>query len=151
MLGGIEIPGPFGAVGHSDADAVLHAVADAILGAAALGDLGQHFPDTSGQWKGRDSADILTAVAEMARARKGVKAHNVDVNIVLEEPRIAARRDEMRVQIAALLDMPVDMVSVKARTAEGLGPVGRGEAVEAMAVVLVAECDNGRGATTEGQ
>ncbi len=139
VLGGVEIPGPLGAVGHSDADAALHAVADAVLGAAALGDLGHHFPDTAQEWKDRDSRDILAAVVEMARSRAGLRVHNVDVNIVLEAPRIAGSRDRMREAIAGVLGVPLDRVSVKARTAEGLGPVGRGEAVEAQAVVLMVE------------
>ena len=136
-LGGVEFPGEPGLVGHSDADPVLHAVADAILGAAALGDIGEHFPDTDPRWAGADSAVILADAARIALEQAGLRPANVDVNVVAERPRQGARKREMRERLAAILDMPFECVSVKARTAEGLGPVGRGEAIEVQAVVLM--------------
>jgi len=141
ILGGVEFPGPVGLAGHSDADAVMHAVADAILGAAALGDLGEHFPDDSERWKDADSAQILRAAAQMALSRRSLEPHNVDVNIVAERPRIGDKKGRMRRNLASVLALPVESVSVKARTAEGLGPIGRGEAIEVQAVVLMRETE----------
>lgn len=138
VLGAVEFPGPLGLAGHSDADAVLHAVADAVLGAAGLGDLGDHFPDTSEQWRNADSRDILAAVVRMA-ASQGLNVHNVDVNVIAEWPRLAPQKDRMRGNLAAILGVDADRISIKARTAEGLGPVGRREAVEVHAVVLLSE------------
>ncbi len=138
VLGGVEFPGPVGLAGHSDADVVLHAVADAILGAAGLGDLGEHFPDTSDEWRGADSAQLLAQVARMAAARS-LRVHNLDVNLLAEAPRIGPKKEAMRANLASLLGLPADRVSIKARTAEGLGPVGRCEAIEAHAVVLMEE------------
>ena len=140
VLGGVEIPGPVGLLGHSDGDAVLHAVADAILGAAALGDIGEHFPDTCEQWRDADSAQILSAVVKMA-AERSLKVRNVDVNVIAQTPRLAEARDAMRRRIAELLGIPARHVSVKARSSEGLGPIGRGEAIEAQAVVLLEPID----------
>ena len=120
---------------------VLHAVADALLGAAALGDLGEHFPDTDEAWRDADSAQILARVAEMIASR-GLRVGNVDVNVHAESPRIAPRRDEMRANLASVLGIPQDCLSIKARTAEGLGPVGCGEAIAADAVVLLEEADS---------
>ncbi len=139
VLGGVEFASPVGLVGHSDADVVLHAVADAILGAAALGDLGEHFPDTCEEWKDRDSSDILSASAQMALQRRQLVPHNVDVNVVLQTPKLGDRKRQMCRNIAAVLDMDPSMVSVKARTAEHVGPVGRGEAIEVQAVVSMRE------------
>ena len=136
MLGGVEFPGPVGLAGHSDADVVLHAVADAVLGAAALGDIGEHFPDTSEEWRGADSSVILKHAVRMA-AENSLVVRNVDVNIIAQAPRIGKRKHEMRANIARLVGAPLDRVSVKARTAEGLGPVGRAEAIETHAVVLL--------------
>jgi 2-C-methyl-D-erythritol 2,4-cyclodiphosphate synthase len=138
ILGGVEFPGPVGLAGHSDADAVYHAVADAILGAAALGDLGEHFPDTSEEWRDADSARILAAVVRMAEARS-LRVCNVDLNIVAERPRIGPKKAQIRANLASLLGVQPERVSVKARTAEGLGPVGRLEAIEVHAVVLLEE------------
>jgi len=139
VLGGVEFPGPVGLAGHSDADAVMHAVADAVLGAAALGDIGEHFPDDSPRWKDADSAEILRAAAEMASARRSLQPHNVDVNIVAQTPRVGDRKAQMRRNLASALGLPLPSVSVKARTAEGLGPVGRAEAIEVFATVLMRE------------
>lgn len=136
VLGGVEFPGPVGLAGHSDADVVLHAVADAVLGAAALGDIGEHFPDTSEEWRGADSSVILKHAVRMA-AENSLVVRNVDVNIIAQTPRIGERKREMRANIARLVGTPLDRVSVKARTAEELGPVGRAEAIETQAVVLL--------------
>jgi len=140
MLAGVEFPGPVGLEGHSDADAVLHAVADAILGAAALGDLGEFFPDTDERWRDVASSDIMAEVMKMAARRKLV-VHNVDLNIIAQKPKLGEAKKEMRRNIARLVGIPVGRVSVKARTAEGLGPVGTGEAIEVQAVVLMEESD----------
>lgn len=136
-LGGIEFPGQPGLIGHSDADPVMHAVADAILGAAALGDIGEHFPDTDPEWKDADSARILAEAARLALANRSLAPVNVDVNVIAERPRLGDKKDAMRARLAEVLSLPVESVSVKARTAEGLGPVGRGEAIEVQAVVMM--------------
>jgi 2-C-methyl-D-erythritol 2,4-cyclodiphosphate synthase len=135
-LGGVEFAGEPGLVGHSDADPVLHAIADAVLGAAALGDIGEHFPDTDPEWEGADSARILGHAAEMA-AGLGFSVRNVDVNVIAERPRLSGRKAAMRARIAGILGLDEEHVSVKARTGEGLGPVGAGEAIEVQAAVLV--------------
>lgn len=136
-LGGVSFPGEPGLVGHSDADPVMHAVADAILGAAALGDIGEHFPDTDPKWEDADSAGILAEAARLAREGRGLGCVNVDVNIILQRPKLGAKKDLMRARLSQILDLPAERVSVKARTAEGLGPVGRGEAAEVHAIVLM--------------
>ncbi len=136
-LGGIEFPGQPGLIGHSDADPVMHAVADAILGAAALGDIGEHFPDTDPEWKDADSARILAEAARLALANRSLAPVNVDVNVIAERPRLGDKKDAMRARLAEVLSLPVESISVKARTAEGLGPVGRGEAIEVQAVVMM--------------
>jgi 2-C-methyl-D-erythritol 2,4-cyclodiphosphate synthase len=138
-LGGVEFPGEAGLIGHSDADPVMHAVADAILGAAALGDIGDHFPDTDPRWKDADSSLILAEAVRLAAAGRGLAPANVDVNVIAERPRLGKRKDAMRARLAEALGIPIEMVSVKARTAEGLGPVGRCEAVEVHAIVLMEE------------
>jgi 2-C-methyl-D-erythritol 2,4-cyclodiphosphate synthase len=138
VLAGIEVPHALGAVAHSDGDVVLHAVADAILGAAGLGDLGEHFPDTDPAWAGADSSGILRRVVEMAR-RKGWTPVGVDVNVLLEQPKLAPYKDKMRRRLAELLDLPADAAGLKARTMEGLGPIGEGQAVAAQAVVVLAK------------
>ncbi|MFP4176966.1 MAG: 2-C-methyl-D-erythritol 2,4-cyclodiphosphate synthase [Planctomycetota bacterium] len=136
VLGGVEFPGSRGLEGNSDADVVLHAVTDAILGAAAMGDLGRHFPDDTEEYTGIESALILEEVMEKIENR-GFEVHNVDINLIAEYPRLGDRRGEMRGRIAELLHVPVSHVSLKARSAEKMGPVGREEAVEARAVVLL--------------
>ena len=137
VLGGVEFPGEPGLVGHSDADPVMHALADAVLGAAALGDIGELFPDTDPQWKDADSAGILREALRLAAAERGLRPVNADANIIAERPRLGDRKAAIRARLAYLLGLPADRVSVKARTAEGLGPVGRGEAIEVHAVVLM--------------
>jgi 2-C-methyl-D-erythritol 2,4-cyclodiphosphate synthase len=136
MLGGIRIPSPRGLLGHSDGDVVLHAICDAILGALGAGDIGEHFPDSDPRYGGIDSAELLRQVARLMHQR-AARAGNVDVTIVAEQPRLAPHREAMRARIAALLEVAVDCVSVKAKTNEGLDAVGRGEAIAATAVVLL--------------
>lgn len=136
ILGGIEIPFERGLSGHSDADVLLHAICDALLGAAALGDIGQHFPDTDPAYQGADSAELLQKTAELV-GQAGFKICNVDATIVLERPRLGKRTTEMKARIAGLLGLAEQRVSVKATTSEGMGFVGREEGVAAHAVCLI--------------
>jgi 2-C-methyl-D-erythritol 2,4-cyclodiphosphate synthase len=136
VLGGIEIPSERGLGGHSDADVLTHAVADALLGALALGDLGQHFPDSDPRYRGISSLRLLAAVAERVRSHGG-RIVNVDATVVAERPRLADRLAAMRDRLAETLGLPVDRVSVKAKRAERLGALGRHEGIAAMAVALV--------------
>ncbi|MFQ5478919.1 MAG: 2-C-methyl-D-erythritol 2,4-cyclodiphosphate synthase [Candidatus Binatia bacterium] len=136
MLACVEIPSEFGCLGHSDGDAVSHAVCDAILGALALGDMGRHFPSTDRRWEGASSAEFLAVVAGLA-AESGARLVNLDVTVIIERPRLAPYIGAMREGLARRLGCSVACVSVKAKTADGLGAVGRGEAVEARAVALV--------------
>ena len=136
ILGGVEIPHSKGLLGHSDADALLHAITDAILGAAALGDIGSHFPDTDAQFKGADSAVLLREVARLVRA-KGFEIGNVDSTVIAQAPKLAPHIGAMRYSIAQALAVSIDQVNVKAKTAEKMGPVGEGRAMEARAVVLL--------------
>ncbi len=136
VLAGVEVPSPVGPVAHSDGDVVLHAVADAVLGAAGLGDLGEHFPDSDPAWKGAASADILGRVRRMAE-EAGWRVVSVDVNLLLERPKLADRKGEMRGRLGELLGLDADAVGLKARTFEGLGPVGAGDAACAQAVVVL--------------
>ena len=136
ILGGVEIPHTKGLLGHSDADALLHAITDALLGAAALGDIGSHFPDTDVRFKGADSCVLLAEAARQVRD-KGYAIANVDSTVIAQAPKLAPHIGAMRARIAEVLDLTVDQVNVKAKTAEKLGPVGAGEAMEARAVVLL--------------
>lgn len=146
VLGGVEIAHDKGLLGHSDADAALHAIADALLGACALGDIGQHFPDTDAAYKDADSRELLRRVAALVR-EAGWQPVNVDVTVIAQEPRLAPHIAAMRAATAAALDVGVDTVSFKATTMERLGPIGEGQAIAAEAVVLVARhCSS----TTEG-
>ena len=136
MLGGVKIPGAWGLRGHSDADALLHAITDAVLGAAGLGDIGEHFPDTDPAWKDAPSAALLAEVLTKAEAR-GLHVVNVDCTVVAERPRLSPHKQAMRERIAALIGVDASAVNIKATTHEGMGPVGRGEGIAAMAVVLL--------------
>ena len=136
VLGGVEIPAARGLGGHSDADVLTHAVADALLGALALGDLGQHFPDSDPRYRGISSLRLLGAVVDRVRSHGG-QVVNVDATVVAEAPRLADRIDAMRTRLAETLGLAVDRVSVKAKRAEQLGTLGRQEGIAAMAVVLV--------------
>ena len=136
VLGGITLPFDKGLLGHSDADALLHAITDALLGAAGLGDIGSHFPDTEAQFQGADSAVLLAEAARIVRA-KGYAIGNVDSTVIAQAPRMAPYIGEMRARIAQVLGIAPDCVNVKAKTAEKMGPVGLGQAIEARAIVLL--------------
>ena len=136
VLGGIEIDHASGLLGHSDADVLLHAITDALLGAAALGDIGTHFPDTDAAFRGADSVVLLTEAARRVRAQ-GYEIGNIDSTVVAQAPRLAAHMAAMRARIATALGVALEQVNVKAKTAERLGPVGQGLAMEARAVVLL--------------
>ena len=136
VLGGVTIPHTHGLLGHSDADALLHAITDALLGAAALGDIGQHFPDTAAAFKGADSLVLLTEAARRV-AVAGFTIVNLDSTIVAQAPRLAAHIPAMRSRIAAALGLDEAVINVKAKTAEQMGPVGEGRAIEARAVCLL--------------
>ena len=137
ILGGVEIPSPVGALGHSDADVLAHAISDALLGAAALGDLGGHFPDTDDRWQNADSMDLLGHCrAEVHRA--GYRIENIDATIVLQQPKLAPHITRMRENIAARLALSLMQVSVKAKTSEGMGYTGDGSGIAAYAVTILA-------------
>lgn len=136
ILGGVRIPFERGLQGHSDADVVLHAVADALLGAAALGDIGEHFPDTDPRWSGLDSAELLAQVVAMV-AQAGWHPVNCDLTIHAQRPKLLPYKAAIRTSVARLLGLPEGSVNVKAKTGELVGPVGREEAIVADAVVLL--------------
>ena len=136
VLGGVTIPHSHGLYGHSDADALCHAVTDALFGAAAMGDIGHHFPDTDERFRGADSLALLAEAARRV-VQAGWQIVNVDSTIVAQAPKMAPHILAMRQRIARALGVELDQVSVKAKTAEGMGPVGRGESMEARAVCLV--------------
>ena len=136
MLGGVRIPHSRGVVAHSDGDVVLHALCDALLGAAGLGDIGQHFKDTDPRWKGADSKGFVSHIIELLRARH-LRVGNADVTVLSEAPKVGPHRDEIRRQIADLLEVSTDYVNVKATTTERLGFLGRSEGIAAQAIVLL--------------
>lgn len=136
VLGGVTIPFDRGLLGHSDADALLHAITDALLGAAGLGDIGRHFPDTDERFCGADSVQLLAEAARRVCAQ-GWTVVNVDSTVVAQAPRLAPYIDAMRSGVATALGLDVAAINVKAKTAENLGPVGQGQAIEARAVVLI--------------
>ena len=135
-LGGVKIPHVKGALGHSDADVILHALCDAMLGALALGDIGEHFPDTSGEFKNIDSKILLEKTIEMIWL-KGYEVINIDASLCLEKPKVRPFVPEMQQVIAGILRIGTDAVGIKATTAEKMGFVGREEGVAAMATVLL--------------
>jgi 2-C-methyl-D-erythritol 2,4-cyclodiphosphate synthase len=134
ILGGITIPSEFGLAGHSDADVLAHAITDAILGAIAAGDIGMHFPDTDPRWKGCDSLQFLRHACELAE-KAGFQIVNVDSTVILERPKLKDFRTAIQESLAKAMGLPVERVSVKFKTAEGVGPVGEGKSAEAQAVV----------------
>ncbi|MBZ8138956.1 2-C-methyl-D-erythritol 2,4-cyclodiphosphate synthase [Rubrivivax gelatinosus] len=136
ILGGVTIPHSHGLLGHSDADALLHAITDALFGAAGLGDIGSHFPDTAAEFKGADSAVLLAECVRRVRAQ-GWQIVNVDSTIVAQAPKMAPHIGAMRTRIAELLGLAPELVNVKAKTAEKLGPVGEGRSIETRAVCLL--------------
>ena len=138
VLGGVEFDYHFGLLGHSDADVVLHAVCDAILGAAALGDIGEHFPDTDQRWKGVSSKFLLLKVVDLVKEKR-FKVNNVDVVILAEKPRIGSKKMEMKKNIAEWLGVDAGRVNIKATTMEGVDAIGRGEAIAAQAIASLCE------------
>jgi len=136
VLGGQTIPHTHGLAGHSDADAVAHALTDAILGAAAAGDIGSHFPDTDPRWKDADSLALLRSACAVVAAR-GFRVAQVDVTVILERPRLGPHVPAMRSALAAALGLSADEVSVKAKTNEGMGFIGRGEGIATIAVATL--------------
>jgi 2-C-methyl-D-erythritol 2,4-cyclodiphosphate synthase len=136
MLGGVQIPFPSGLVGHSDGDVALHAVIDALLGAAGMGDIGTLFPDSNPRFKDADSKGLVLDVRERLEAKQW-EVVNVDLTIHLEQPRLESHKGHIRRCIADLLDMDFAAVNVKAKTNEGLGEIGRGEAIAATAVAML--------------
>ena len=136
ILGGVEVPHTTGLLGHSDADVLLHAITDALFGAAGLGDIGRHFPDTDAQFRGADSAVLLGEAARRVRAA-GWEIGNVDSTVIAQAPKLAPHIPAMCRRIAQVLGLAPEQVNVKAKTAEKLGPVGEGRAMEARAVVLL--------------
>ncbi len=138
VLGGVEIPYEMGLLGHSDADVLLHAIMDAVLGAAALGDIGQHFPDTDPAYKGARSTELLEVVAERTQ-EAGYRIGNIDATIIAQKPKMRPYIQTMRENIAGILGTDLSRISVKATTEEGLGFTGTGEGISAQAVCLLEE------------
>ncbi|MDI9330825.1 MAG: 2-C-methyl-D-erythritol 2,4-cyclodiphosphate synthase [Alphaproteobacteria bacterium] len=138
VLGGVRIEHSKGLLGHSDADALAHAITDALLGAAALGDIGGMFPDTDAAHAGADSLHLLALAAERVR-NAGWQLCNIDATVVAQEPRLAAHMPEMARRLAVAMGVEPGQVNVKAKTAERLGPVGQGQAIEARAVALISQ------------
>lgn len=135
-LGGVTIPHTHGLSGHSDGDAILHAITDALLGAAALGNIGSFFPDSDPKWKGADSMVFLKGAVEALASQK-LKVGNVDVTVITEQPKIGPHVEEMAAAIAAALGVKIQNVSIKGKTNEGMGWIGRGEGLACMAVATV--------------
>ncbi len=138
MLGGIKIEGSWGLRGHSDADVLLHAIGDALLGAAALGDLGDHFPDSDPKWKDAPSAVLLADILSKVK-NEGFEPGNVDATIIAERPRIGPHRAAIRDRVGSLLGLHADAVNIKATTHEGLGALGKGQGIAVMAIVSLVE------------
>ena len=136
ILGGVTIPHTHGLLGHSDADALAHAITDALFGAVAMGDIGRHFPDTDEQFRGADSVALLAEAARRVRAA-GWQIGNIDSTIIAQAPKMAPHILAMRLRLAQALALELDQINVKAKTAEKMGPVGRGESIETRAVCLV--------------
>jgi len=136
ILGGVTVPFEKGLDGHSDADALAHAITDALLGAAALGNIGQHFPDTDPRYKDADSIQLLRHTADLLRAA-GYRIVNIDANIVAQRPKLNPHLDAIRARLAECLGIPLDRISVKAKTNELVGPEGRGEAISTEAIALI--------------
>lgn len=140
ILGGVEIPAELGLSGHSDADVLTHAVIDALLGAAGLGDIGEHFPDSDERYRDADSIELLETVLTRVIAL-GLELVNVDTTVVMEHPKLGSHREAIRGRLAGALGIAAGRVNVKATTGEGIGFVGRGEGVAALAVVSLSLAD----------
>jgi 2-C-methyl-D-erythritol 2,4-cyclodiphosphate synthase len=140
ILGGVQIPSELGLAGHSDADVLTHAVIDALLGAAGLGDIGQHFPDSEERYRDADSLELLAAVLPLVFGR-GLELVNVDTTVLMERPKLGPHREAIRERLASTLGLAPARVNVKASTGEGIGFVGRGEGVAALAVASLRIAD----------
>ncbi len=138
VLAGVDIPSESGAVSRTDGDVVLHALIDAMLGAACLGDIGGMFPETDDRFLGVPSCDLLRQATDRV-LREGYSLNNVDVNVILERPKLRPHFDRMRARLSELLGMDLNRINVKARTSEGMGPIGVGDAVVAQVVLLLSE------------
>jgi 2-C-methyl-D-erythritol 2,4-cyclodiphosphate synthase len=136
MLGGVKITSPRGFLGHSDGDVLLHALSDAVIGAAGLGDIGEHFPDTDPRFKNAPGVDLTTHLLTIVRDR-GWTVVNTDLTVVMEEPKLHPYKERIRRKVAEILEVPPERVNLKAKTNEGMGPVGEGRAAQAFAVVLL--------------
>ncbi|MGA1598959.1 MAG: 2-C-methyl-D-erythritol 2,4-cyclodiphosphate synthase [bacterium] len=142
ILGGVEVPHSLGLLGHSDADVLTHAIMDALLGALALGDIGQHFPDTDPRFQGADSLQLLSEVLQLIRQR-GYQVANLDSTLIAQKPKLASYLPQMREHLARRLEVLPDQVSVKATTTEKLGFAGREEGIAAQATVLLVQASGG--------
>lgn len=138
FVGGVEIPYIQGLLGHSDADVLLHAICDALLGAAGEGDIGEHFPDTDPRYGGISSRELLKTVCELVR-KKGFLIANIDTVVIAQEPKLFPFKKQMQEAIAGILNIKEDCVNIKAKTNEGLGEIGRKEAIAAYAVVIISK------------
>jgi 2-C-methyl-D-erythritol 2,4-cyclodiphosphate synthase len=136
VIGGVQVPGPRGLLGHSDADVLTHAVIDALLGAVGLGDIGEHFPDTDPAYAGADSLVLLAAAGELVSAT-GARISHIDATVVLEAPKLAAYKEQMRLNIASVLGLESGQVNVKATRGEGMGFIGRGEGAATLAIATI--------------
>ncbi len=143
ILGGVEIPYEKGLLGHSDADVLTHALMDALLGAAALGDIGQHFPDKDPRYAGADSLELLRHVCTLLR-EAGYRVGNTDCTVIAQRPKLAGFIPEMRRRLAEVMEIPLDCVSVKATTEEGLGFTGDGSGIAAQAIALLLPLEEAR-------
>ncbi len=143
VLGGVTIPHSKGLLGHSDADVLLHAITDALIGALGLGDIGKHFPDTSADFKNADSWVLLQRIGKLL-PEHGYAIANIDSTVIAQAPKLAPHIAAMQARIAAALQLDVTQVNVKGKTAEKMGPVGAGEAMEAQAVVLIYQTQTGQ-------
>lgn len=147
-IGCVDVPAPFGSVAHSDGDVLAHAIVDALLGAIGEGDIGRHFPPSDAKWKDVDSSVFLAEAARLL-ARRGARIVNIDSTVILEKPRLSAHVPAMRNALAAALGCDAAAISIKAKTAEGIGAVGAGEAVEAQATALVEASEGRRRSSTK--
>lgn len=138
FIGGVEIPYIQGLLGHSDADVLLHAICDALLGAAGEGDIGEHFPDTDPRYDGISSSELLKRVYGIVR-KKGFLIANVDTAVIAQEPKLSPFKKQMQEAVSGILNLKEDCVNIKAKTNEGLGEVGRKEAIAAYAVVIISK------------
>lgn len=136
ILGGVRIPSELGLAGHSDADVLFHCITDALLGALGLGDIGMHFPDTDPAWKGASSLQFLQHAVKLA-GQAGYRIGNIDSTVILERPKLKDFRPEIRESVASAVNLPAQLVSVKFKTGEKVGPVGEGKSCEAQAAVLL--------------